>query len=1229
MRKITLAVSALMFGLLNTNAQTSCVDQNGYVNSKNTGPTGFYTLEEGMEEKASQTYQYSGPGKITSVRVHGSYPGLSSGVPLRVGIYEVDANGRPTDLLYSTNNTWWWFDNFTGYINVNIGGGGVFIDSDFAITVEVRNAFPWGDEFQLKYTGDGEGDGEDLASLAGTSTGFNWSSAMTSFSKDGDFYLEPKMTHFINPEFDADKICVQTGEVITFSNESMMSADRMFNLISEVGYSGSNFLYSWNFGDGSPVSHSMNPIHSYSTSGVKTVTLTATIEGWNNTCTATFTKQISVGLSASATSSPATCFGDFNGSLTANVIGGASPFQYSIDGENYQSGTTFTGLEAAFYTVYVTDHLGCEVTAFATVNEPTEIVISNVSSTNASCGTSNGSIQVTASGGTGTLQYQLNSGSYQTSNTFSSLPSGFYTIHVKDANGCISTIQKLVSDQGAPSMVILSQTNVSCNNGNDGTINVLATGGSGTLQYSSNGGSSWSTNHNFTGLLAGTHSLMVKDAASCTSGMSITLTEPEAISFNLASTPVSCFDGANGSINVNSIIGGTGSFSYSLNGSTFQSGSTFSGLAAGTYTVTARDIAGCIKTSPISISEPTALIANSTVTNAICNGSFDGTITVNASGGTGDYMYSINEKDYQYENVFGELEVGAYEVIVVDENGCELIVPANITQPSIITTSITTGTSTCGNNNGTLLVTASGGSGSGYQYSLDGINFSPSGTFSSLAAGGYFVVVNDGNGCTNVFNTNINDADGPVFTSVSNTDVACHNGENGSISVNSVTGGTGTLQYSINGTSWQTSTTFTNLEAGTYSLLVKDANGCIGESTIVINEPNAFTITATTTDAVCHGSNTGTAVINAAGGSGTLAYSIHNGFNYVSSNTFSNLGEGNYTVIVRDAAGCTGSVSFTIDEPRPILIITSELDITCNGSEDGMLYVNASGGTGTLQYSMNGTSYQSNNNFTIISGGVYFIFVRDANGCVQFTQASINEPDPIEVNSNISDVSCAGGDNGVIDLVVSGGIYPYSYEWSDLSTNEDDFNLESGNYSVEVTDHNGCTVIESFTVTEPTNPLIINGTITPTFSQMSSDGVIDITVTGGTSPYTFNWDNGSSSEDISGLNPGVYTVAITDANGCSASETFIVSIGTGVETTDLINVVQLYPNPAREYFSLDGGTFKIQQAEILNVIGQVITSVSPNSTKVQMNISDLENGIYFVRITADGKTIIKKVEVIK
>jgi hypothetical protein len=212
---------------------------------------------------------------------------------------------------------------------------------------------------------------------------------------------------------------------------------------------------------------------------------------------------------------------------------------------------------------------------------------------------------------------------------------------------------------------------------------------------------------------------------------------------------------------------------------------------------------------------------------------------------------------------------------------------------------------------------------------------------------------------------------------------------------------------------------------------------------------------------------------------------------------------------------------------------------------------------------------------------------------------------------------------------VSGGIYPYSYEWSDLSTNEDDFNLESGNYSVEVTDHNGCTVIESFTVTEPTNPLIINGTITPTFSQMSSDGVIDITVTGGTSPYTFNWDNGSSSEDISGLNPGVYTVAITDANGCSASETFIVSIGTGVETTDLINVVQLYPNPAREYFSLDGGTFKIQQAEILNVIGQVITSVSPNSTKVQMNISDLENGIYFVRITADGKTIIKKVEVIK
>lgn len=1229
MRKITLLVSALMFGFMNLNAQTSCVDQNGYVDSKNTGPTGYYTLEEGMEEKAAQTYSYSGPGKISSVLIYGNYPGNTSGVPLRVSIYEVDANGRPTTSLYTTTTTWWWFDNFAGYKNVNIGGGGIFVDTDFAITVEVRNAFPWGDEFQLEYTGDGEGDGEDLASLAGTSTGFNWSSAMSAFSKDGDFYLVPKMTHFINPKFDMDKICVQTGESVNFINGTMLSTDPMFNLIASAGYSGSNFLYSWNFGDGSPVSNAINPSHSYSTPGVYTVTLTSTLEGWNNTCSSSATMQISVGLNAAAVSSPVSCFGQSNGTITASATGGASPYQFSLSESTFQSGTSFNGLPAGSYTVFVTDNLGCQDETSINITEPSEIEIINVASTNASCGTSNGSILVTAAGGTGTLQYQLNGGTYQAGNSFSSLSSGFYTINVKDANGCISTTQKIVADQGAPTLMVISQTNVSCNNGSDGTINLLASGGSGTLQYSINGGQTWSTTHNFTGLTAGLYMAMVKDASGCISGFRITLSEPEPIEFSVTSTPVSCNGGLDGTISVTSVIGGTGNFTYSINAGAYQSGTTFSGLGAGSYTVYARDIAGCVETAQITITQPTALTASAQVTPALCTGSFDGTITVNTNGGTGDYMYSMNGDDFQYGNMFAELEAGSYTVYVTDENGCQVEVSASVVQPTSILANITTGTSTCSNSNGTMMVAATGGSGSGYEYSLDGINFSTNGTFSSLASGGYYVVVTDGNNCMSVFHAVINDADGPVFTSVSSTDVACNGGNDGSITVNTVTGGTGTLQYSINGSNWQTSTTFTGLEAGNYNLMVKDANGCIGENSITLTEPNAFVITANVTDAICNGSNTGSATINAAGGAGTLAYSINGGNSFVSSNVFNNLEAGSYRVIVRDAAGCTGEIEFSIDEPEAIFMSTSVLHISCYGAADGMLYINGSGGTGALQYSIDGTNYQSGNSFPITEGGVYFVFAKDANGCINLTQIFVNEPAAIELDANVSDVSCTGGDNGVIDLLVVGGTAPYTYVWSDLTTTEDNFNLPAGNYSVAVTDNNGCVLMGAFAVDEPNNPLIVNGTVTNSSSQVSADGTIDITITGGTSPYTFIWDNGAVTEDISNLNPGIYSVIITDDNGCATSGTFIVSITTEVADITSETDIRLYPNPAREFFTLDGGSVSIQNAEIINVIGQVVISITPNSQIAQMNISDLEGGMYFVRITADNKTIIKRIEVIK
>lgn len=1229
MKKITTIMIGSLLAFTGLWGQSSCTDLNGFVDSKNTAGTGSYTLQAGQEEMASQTYHYSGPGKVDYVRVSGNYPGSMAGVPMTVSIYDVDANGRPTTQVQSSSFTWWWFNNAAGYVNVYFGGGGVYVNNNFAVVLRLRNASPWGSSFMLDYTGNGEGLGQDLASLAGTSTGFNWTSAMTNFNKDGDFYLVPRMTHFITPEFNVSSQCVATNATVSFYNQSMMSMDSMFNTISLSAYSGSNNYYTWDFGDASVVSHATNPTHAYATAGTYTVTLTCTMDGWNNDCSYSITKVISVGLAASASGTPVSCFGGSNGSITASGSGGTSPYTYALNDSPYQSSSAFNNLEAGSYTVYVMDNLGCISSSTVTLTQPSQIVISNISSTNSSCGNADGGLLISASGGTGALQYQINSSAFQSNGSFSNLLSDFYTVTVKDANGCTATAYATVNDQGAPTMTLQSQTNVSCHGGNNGSIVVIGTGGSGQLQYSVDGGVTWQISGSFPSLAAGNYLVMVKDASGCSSGMEISIAEPAAISFAVSATPVSCNGGNDGTITASNGIGGTGTFTYSLNNVNFQSSNVFTGLPAGTYTVYVHDIASCVATATVAITQPTALVVSASAVNAGCNGSYDGSITVNATGGMAPYYYSLDGENYQSSNVFNELESSNYMVVVSDGNGCHTTATVSITQPTLINASVTTGSSTCGNANGTLLVVGGGGSGSGYQYSIDGTNFNTNGSFSGLLSGTYNIIVTDGAGCQNVFSTSINDANGPVISSISHTNVACNAGEDGTITINTVTGGTGTLQYSI-GSVWQTSNVFTGLSAGVYTVLVKDANGCVGQTMVTLTEPNPIVVTTTTTNVLCHGSNSGSVTINAAGGAGTLAYDLDDEINFQSSNVFNNLYAGTYLAIVRDAAGCFGTQYFSITEPVAISMTIASLNVTCNGNNDGELYVNAIGGTGTLMFSLDGINYQSSGTFSNLVAGSYTIYVKDANGCVETAPKTISQPAVLTVNSTVSNVVCSGGNDGVIDLNVNGGTTPYYFAWSNGQSSEDIFNLVAGSYSVTVTDGNGCSYTQSFIITQPVNALVVNGVITDATTATANDGGVNLTITGGTGPYTYLWSNGATSQNLNNVSTGVYSVIVTDANGCTSSGVFFVSNISGVASQPVdASVINLYPNPAREVFTLDAGGMTIEKVEVINMLGEVVYAAETNTAKVEITTNDFSNGLYFVRMYINGERVTKRVEIAK
>jgi hypothetical protein len=1239
MKKITILMFVFLTSFIGLSAQTNCLDWNEYVNFKNTSGTGYYSLTGGVEEKAAQTYHYSGPGNITDIRLEGKVPlgaGSSYWSYLKVSIYNVDASNRPTTII-SSKYIWW--NLFQTQETVHFGGGGVAVNNNFAVAVEL---FSWysGQIFQVKYTGDGEGNTEDLPSLAGTSTGGNWISMMP--AKDGDLYIKPRMNHFITADFSPSATCnLAVSQPVNFTNLTQMTTDKMFNTISIPGYTGSKTLYSWDFGDGSPLSTQQTPSHSYSTGGVYTVSLTSTIDSWpmgGSFCSDTKTMKVSVGLNVTATTTNLTCNNDNTGVIVLSASGGDnSIYMYSLNSSTWQSSPTFSNLSAGSYTFAVKDGMGCIEYGAAPViiTEPSPIVIASPTGiTAATCGNSDGAILASASGGTGTLMYSLNASPYQVSGSFPNLAGGTHTLSVRDANGCIETNLIVLPNFVGPTLALQSYTNVSCNNGSDGTITLIGSGGSGALQYTIDG-INFQSSGVFTNISAGFYAPYVKDVAGCIGALpcimlpgpcGITINEPTAITFDLTQTAALCNGSNTGQIDVLNPIGGIGTLTFSVNGINFQSGTNFSGLLAGTYTVTVRDAAGCFSTNTITVAQPNAIIATVIgINNLSCNTSGDGEFLVTATGGNGIYTYSLNGIDFFPAGAFNSMSAGTYSITVKDGNGCLGTSSVTLTQPAAITASFTTGNSTCGNSNGTILAVAGGGSGTGYTYSIDGGSTNnTSGSFAGLAAGTYLVLVTDGSGCQHVFTVNVTDSNGPTITGSTFTNVTCNGGNDGTVTITGVSGGTGTIQYSSGGI-FQTSNLLSGLSAGNHTIIVKDANGCTGEITVTLTEPNPFTILLTGTNVSCSGGNSGSISVNAAGGAGTLAYSL-DGVNFQSTSVFNNLTADTYYVVVRDAGGCTGENVITITQPTAISVFVGSLNVSCNGGSDGAISVIASGGNGTLQNSIDGINYQVSGSFTGLTAQLYSIYTKDANGCISITNINISQPTNLALSSVVSHVSCAGGDNGVINITVNGGKAPYTYSWSTLSFNEDIFNLIAGTYTVTVTDANGCSINGSFTVSEPTNPIIVNGVVTATSGATVADGVVDITVSGGTAPYTYNWNNGAVSEDISSLLPGVYVVIVTDANGCTTTTSYTVSFNVGIDKSIIENGLNIYPNPAKDEINIELDANNLAERIVLiNMIGSVIYDATPISSRFNIDVKSYPNGIYFINIYVGKDVITKKV----
>jgi gliding motility-associated-like protein len=803
----------------------------------------------------------------------------------------------------------------------------------------------------------------------------------------------------------------------------------------------------------------------------------------------------------------------------------------------------------------------------------------------------------------------------------------------RSCNSPVATIsfEDTLTINTSPSLGATAEsTDINCVTGTLGTItvNVPRDNGIPPYKYSINGGPSQISNI-FTGLNVGNYSVFVTDANGCNSTMNVDIIKTGNLAIAYSSNNTSCLGVSDGSISVfpPSIHA---PLQYTFNGGPPQTNNIFSGLPAGSYTIAASDAIGCTGSATVVITQEIGVTATFVTAPPTCSGSSNGSITVTTTSGTAPYSYSINGGPQQTSNIFTGLTNGTHNIRIRDANGCARIYAVVLNPAMSLNATVSKTDVSCnGASNGSITISMLNGS-TPYQYSLNNTTWQTGNTFSNLGPGNYTVYYRDNNGCFSSQTVTITQP-AILDATTTSTNPRCFGHSDGIILVNAI-GGLSPYQYSLNGFNYQFSNQFGNLIAGSFTIYVKDANGCIKTQTATLTQPSILTGTATTISATCNGGEDGQISITANGGTAPYYYILLGGQQAQPLTTI-HVVPGSYNITLIDANMCVTNVPAVVGLSNNLSIIPAPDVTICEGNTTQLnVTTNATQFSWTQAGSLNNAGIQN----PLASPAVTTEYILTAN----YGICSAN--DTIIVNVNPAPKADAGTDTEICfgqDLTLrgSGGS---QFMWSPSSTlSNASLNdplatpQQTTTYSLDVIDDNGCKSITPDQVIVTVTPPIVVQTF-PSDTIVFGGDQFQIIATSGASNYSWSPAIGLSNPFVS--NP--ILTATTDLSlrvtastpaGCSGEGTVSVKVFKGPEIYMPTGFTPNNDGRNDKFKPFTVGIVNINYFRVYSRWGQLLFSTNKMNDGWDGRINGIDQPtgtfVWMVQgVARDGKVITKK-----